>query len=272
MTPPCWAKQRHRLEHTGWELSARLSEVSHRTGSRMRQGIKLAKAHTTTDHGNLDPSTTLFVHSNSWQLLIPNHRRNPVMQIMHTVVAVMRTLHSTSLLQSCSTGQLLFQKRCSNSRNIAHLIYHLLFIQLPHKGHLQHWRWDEIVPFVDSPGCYFTVICVSCFKTLVLGPSQGLQPHSVATCYKHQYSDATACSVCLAVLPALCPQLPCPLLQILTWIWRLQICRQIPGKTNLETNFDKMPLCGTGILIEINTTSPTCIPSLLSFHCPKVNI
>lgn len=65
MTPPSRTKQRHSLQHTG--LGAQPSSVrvqwgfSHEPGSRMWQGTKLAKAHTTTEHGNLDPFARLFV-------------------------------------------------------------------------------------------------------------------------------------------------------------------------------------------------------------------
>lgn len=180
--------------------------------------------------------------------------------------------HSTSLLQSCSTGQLLFQKRCSNSRNVAHLIYHLFFIQLQYKGQqLQHKGQHLIKMRWNCPICRFPRLLFYCYPCLIFQgfgsfPWSGdLQPDSVAVCYKLQHHDGTACPVCLAGLPTLCPQIPRPLQQIMTEIWRLQICRHITGKTNLETNFDKMPLCGTGILIAINATSHMCILSLLSF-------
>jgi len=50
---------------------------AHKTGLRMWQDTKLAKAHTITEHGDLGThlSGSLSVHSNIWQLLVPNHRR-----------------------------------------------------------------------------------------------------------------------------------------------------------------------------------------------------
>lgn len=140
-------------------------------------------------------------HSNTWQLLIPNDRRSPVMQIMHTTVAVILALHSTSLLQSCSTGQLLFQKRCSNSRNAAHLIYHLLFIQLQHKRqqllqkghHLIKMRWN-------CPICRFPRLLFYCYPCLIF---QDFGPWSMVW--------GSAASLCGNVLQTPVPWCNCPL-------------------------------------------------------------
>lgn len=74
---------------------------SHKISSRMWQGTKLAKAQTTTEHGNLDPFAKLFVCPP--QCLAASDSQSQEnkpsnIQTVHTAVAVMLPVHSTSLL------------------------------------------------------------------------------------------------------------------------------------------------------------------------------